>query len=463
MARIGYGRVSTADQHPEYQQDRLRGAGCAEPLFIDRGVSGTQARRPRWDKLLETLQPGDELVCTKLDRIARSVANLFDVTRDLEARNVGLIVLDQDINTTTPVGRLLFTILGAIAEFERDLIVERTRDGQQTVRRAGNLRRSLGGPPVLGFRDEGGADDRDWVIDPAAAGWLREAAERVVNGEPVEAVHAALPVMHDAAGRTVNAKMLRAALVRPASAGLITTDDGQEIPAVIGGPLDEVTHRRLVALFGSRKLGRPIETGRYWAGPLLRCAKCGNQLTGQPGYKGRPYYACHNPHKIDGVTIRPCKGVSVLAEDVHELIEDAVMVWTESPVARAAAALVSETGTATRRAELEARITEAQGWLADVEVKRLRRYITAERYAGLEAEITAQIDADAAELAALEEIDARPGLPGLGFEWDELIPAEKLALAAAAVQTPIVVRPGNGGGRALSAADRIDLMPAGLA
>ena len=341
MGRIGYGRVSTADQHPEYQQDRLRGAGCAEPLFIDRGVSGTQARRPKWDKLLETLQPGDELVCTKLDRIARSVGNLFDVTRDLEARNVGLIVLDQDINTTTPVGRLLFTILGAIAEFERDLIVERTRDGQQTVRRAGNLRRSLGGVPVLGFRDEGGGDDRDWVIDQGAAEWLREAAERVLppGPEPVDAVHRALPVMHDAAGRTVNAKMLRAALVRPASAGLITTGDGQEIPAAIGGPLDEQTHRRLVALFGSRKLGRPIETGRYPLGPLLRCAKCGNQLTGQPGYKGRPYYACHNPHKIGGVTIRPCKGVSVPAEDVHDLIKDAVMAWMElSPVARAAAA-----------------------------------------------------------------------------------------------------------------------------
>ena len=95
MTRHGYGRVSTNDQHPEYQRDRLLDAGCAEPLFIDRGYSGSQASRPRWDKLLAILEPGDELAITKLDRMARSVANLFDIMATLEARGVGLVVLDR--------------------------------------------------------------------------------------------------------------------------------------------------------------------------------------------------------------------------------------------------------------------------------------------------------------------------------------------------------------------------------
>src|SRR5215831_10137618 len=185
MARIGYARVSTADQHPEAQVDRLRDDGC-EQVFTDKGVSGTMARRPQWDKCLEQLASGDTLVTVKLDRIGRSVANLVEVVSALRERGVALVVLDQSIDTSTAAGRMFFHFLAAIAEFERDLIIERTRDGQLAVRRAGNLRRSLGGVPVLGFREDPEGDD--WQLDQAAAGWLAEAAERVLNGEPVEAV-----------------------------------------------------------------------------------------------------------------------------------------------------------------------------------------------------------------------------------------------------------------------------------
>ena len=306
MARIGYARVSTGDQHPEIQVGRLHAAGC-ELVFTDKGVSGTQARRPQWDKLLEQLQPGDALVCTKLDRIGRSVVNLVEVTTLLQARDADLVVLDQAIDTTTPGGRLTFHILAAIAEFERELIIDRTRDGQQSVRRAGNLRKSLGGKPVLGFRENPEGDD-DWQLDPAQAAWLADAAARVLAGDEVEAVHGILPEITDSAGRPVTAKMLRAALQRPASAGLIK-DNGGYLPAAIGGPLDEPTFNRLAVLFGARKTGRPV-AGRYPFGPVLRCGKCGNQLTGElVRYRGqgRPYYRCANPHKGLGVD-RPCRG-----------------------------------------------------------------------------------------------------------------------------------------------------------
>ena len=461
MAKIGYARGSTSGQHPEeVQAERLRAAGC-EDVFTDKGVSGTQARRPRWDKCLENLQPGDTLVTVKLDRIGRSVINLLEVVTLLKDRGVDLVVLDQKIDTTTPMGWLIFTVLAAVAEFERALIIERTRDGQLAVRRRGNLRRSLGGTPVLGFR-EGDDGDDDWQLDPIAAGWLAEAAARVLEGEPVEAVHAALPVIRDAAGRTVTPKMLRAALQRPASAGLITIDGEAAGAAAIGGPLDEQTYNRLAVLFGARKTGRPVDAGHYPFGPLLRCGKCGNQLTGDVvNYRGqvRHYYACKNPHKGLGVT-RPCRGCSVLAEDVHDLLRGAVELFAATPaVQRAAARAGGESAEmAARRGELAARVTELQEQIAGLETKRMRQHISPARYAELEAEAIVWIDAAAAELAELDRIEAEPGVP-LVIEWDAMNAAEKLATVREAVVTPIVVQPGNGGGAARSAFQRIDLVP----
>jgi DNA invertase Pin-like site-specific DNA recombinase len=128
MGRIGYARVSTRDQHPEAQEQRLTEAGC-ERVFTDHGASGAKASRPEWDACLAYLRPGDALVCTKLDRIGRSVKNLIEVADVLQERGVDLVCLDQPVNTTTPQGKLFFQILAAFAEFERSMIIERTKDG----------------------------------------------------------------------------------------------------------------------------------------------------------------------------------------------------------------------------------------------------------------------------------------------------------------------------------------------
>lgn len=130
MATIGYVRVSTTDQHPEAQRERLIAAGCdPELIFTDHGASGAKASRPAWDQCRAQLRRGDTLVAVRLDRIGRSVRNLLEVADDLDKRGVALVLLDQGIDTRTPMGRMLFVILSAVAEFERDLIVERTRDG----------------------------------------------------------------------------------------------------------------------------------------------------------------------------------------------------------------------------------------------------------------------------------------------------------------------------------------------
>jgi DNA invertase Pin-like site-specific DNA recombinase len=140
MAIIGYARVSTRDQHPEAQIDALAAAGC-EKIFTDH-ASGTLARRTGLDDALGYLRSGDTLVITKLDRLGRSVRNLKLIADDLQARGVGLRALSQGIDTTTPGGRLFFHMLAAIAEFEHDLIVERTHDGLAAARARGRK----GGP-----------------------------------------------------------------------------------------------------------------------------------------------------------------------------------------------------------------------------------------------------------------------------------------------------------------------------
>ena len=143
MARVGYGRVSTKDQHVRSQEDALHEAGC-DPVFLDEGVSGTKASRPELDKCLAYLRKDDVLVITRLDRLGRSVANLVQLLDKLRTEGIQLIVTEQGIDTTTTYGKLLFNIVASFAEFEHDLIVERTRDGLAAARARGKL----GGRPV---------------------------------------------------------------------------------------------------------------------------------------------------------------------------------------------------------------------------------------------------------------------------------------------------------------------------
>lgn len=152
--RIGYGRVSTRDQNPDGQHDALDAAGCDE-VFVDK-ASGKLASRPKLDEALRISRKGDQLVVTKLDRLGRSLEHLMALSKQLQAKQVDLVVLDQGIDTSTAVGRMFFQILGAIAEFEHALMSERTRDGLDAARARG---RTGGQKPKLTARQAKIAQD----------------------------------------------------------------------------------------------------------------------------------------------------------------------------------------------------------------------------------------------------------------------------------------------------------------
>jgi DNA invertase Pin-like site-specific DNA recombinase len=135
--RIGYARVSTRDQHPEAQYDALVAAGC-EPVFVEK-AAGKLARRPELDQALLVTRAGDQLVVTKLDRLGRSRGHLSEPARILQQRQIDLVVLDQGVDSSTAVGRMLFQILGAISEFEHALMSKRTLDGLEAARSRGRI------------------------------------------------------------------------------------------------------------------------------------------------------------------------------------------------------------------------------------------------------------------------------------------------------------------------------------
>jgi DNA invertase Pin-like site-specific DNA recombinase len=134
--RIGYARVSTTDQTLALQRDALKEAGCAK-VFTDKGVSGTMTSRPGLDLALRALKPGDTLIVWKLDRLGRSLSHLVQTVTELGERKVGFQSLSDPIDTTNAGGRLVLHMMAALAEFERSLIVERTRAGLKAAKRRG--------------------------------------------------------------------------------------------------------------------------------------------------------------------------------------------------------------------------------------------------------------------------------------------------------------------------------------
>lgn len=136
MARIGYARISTTEQSLTLQRDALAEAGCCT-LFEDR-ASGAKEDRPGLGDALDYLRAGDTLVVWKLDRLGRSMPHLIETIQTLSAKGVGFLSLTEGVDTTTPGGTLVFHLFGALAQFERDLIRERTSAGLKAAAARGS-------------------------------------------------------------------------------------------------------------------------------------------------------------------------------------------------------------------------------------------------------------------------------------------------------------------------------------
>lgn len=167
---IGYARVSTQDQTPELQLDALQKIGC-EKIFTEK-ASGSQRDRPQLKAALEYVRSGDTLVVWKLDRLARSLKQLIETIEQLKERDIDFRSLTEAIDTGTPGGRLTFHIFGALAEFERSLIQERTQAGLASARARG---KRGGRPPALSSDDMLAA--KALLRDPAIS--VEEVAKRL--------------------------------------------------------------------------------------------------------------------------------------------------------------------------------------------------------------------------------------------------------------------------------------------
>ena len=133
--KFGYARISTHEQNADMQIDQLQQAGCDE-IFCDT-ASGTRTMRPALEQLLGKIRPGDVIVIWKLDRLGRSLRHLIELVNQLMEKNVGLKSLQDPVDTTNAQGRLIFNLFASLAEFERDLIVERTQAGLAAARARG--------------------------------------------------------------------------------------------------------------------------------------------------------------------------------------------------------------------------------------------------------------------------------------------------------------------------------------
>jgi DNA invertase Pin-like site-specific DNA recombinase len=136
MARVGYARVSTADQNLDLQVSALRSAGC-EKIFEDQGISGATEKRPGLNAAFRSLKAGDTLIVWRLDRLGRSIRHLIEIITRLQKRGVEFRSVTENIDTTSAGGRMIFHVIAAMAEFERSLISERTIAGMAAARERG--------------------------------------------------------------------------------------------------------------------------------------------------------------------------------------------------------------------------------------------------------------------------------------------------------------------------------------
>jgi DNA invertase Pin-like site-specific DNA recombinase len=391
---IGYARVSTGEQNLGLQLDALRKADC-EPILTERASGKAGVERPVREAMLRDLERGDTLTVWKLDRLGRSVIELQAIIADLERRGVKFRCLTQPIDTSISLGWMFFQLLAIFAEFERNLIVERTKAGK-AARIAIGLH--PGGPRTYGFDV-----DRATVIE-AEASVLLEAATHVLDGGSlarlVDDFNArALPTK---AGGRWNETTLRRMLLNP-----------DLVPAI----LDQQTHDQLAALFGPvherRRLGRPA---RHLLSGILVCGApgCGAtmyvaQIRDRDG-RTHEVYRCM---RSAGGRQEGCGRVSIRKDTVEEFI-------TKAATEAVASEWFADALNARRAAAMEgvgaAELEDARAELADYQAlpDRFRTPETEQR----QVQLRQRIRIATAKLTAVPELRELLDLPRTRSGWE---------------------------------------------
>jgi DNA invertase Pin-like site-specific DNA recombinase len=181
---IGYARVSTDGQSLDAQTDALKAAGAGK-LFADK-ISGSKRERPELDRMLDQLRDGDVVTVTKYDRLARSLKELLEIVKMIRARGADFRSVAEDIDTTTSAGRLVFHVFASIAQFERERISERTKEGLVSARQRGRVG---GRPPALTEAQKNEVRkmrDREHRAEPEIVRLFKVSERTVRRAQPTE-------------------------------------------------------------------------------------------------------------------------------------------------------------------------------------------------------------------------------------------------------------------------------------
>jgi len=318
---LGYARVSTTEQNPDLQIDELTAAGCWQ-VWTDH-ASGALDRRPQLDAVLEQLRPGDTLVVWRLDRLGRSLRHLIEVVTGLDERGVGFRSLRESIDTTTAGGRLVFHLFGALAQFEREIIRDRTVAGLTAARARGRVG---GRPSKLSVEQRRQArkmyDARELTVEQIGAvlGVSRTSIYRALGqtAEPAPPGYARLDRNGRAGSR--EGRHGGGAGRRAAEAGYRGTADGAfEGPVALVRGAGRPGRARARAGGGAQRPHQP-EGGHGRAGPGLQPGQqpvvvgCGGgagtagprrQADQLPAGVGQPGWARCRAARAAAVTVRP--------------------------------------------------------------------------------------------------------------------------------------------------------------
>jgi DNA invertase Pin-like site-specific DNA recombinase len=427
MTDYGYARVSTRDQDPQLQINALEAAGCW-PIVKEHG-SGVAKRRPVLDEVLGQIKPGDRLTVWKLDRLGRSITFLHKVIGGLAERHIAFRSLTDSIDTSTAQGRLQMNMLASFAEFERELIRERTLAGKARMKAEG---RHTGGPALFGWEPD------HVTINEDEAALVREVAQRLVQGEPMSRI------VDDLNTRTEGPRPRRSGRWGITSWNRVLTNP--TTAAIIG----EETHEQIRHLFtrpGRAAGGRPAD---HLLSGILACGLCGRPMYGTwkaTRAGGREdYYRC-KPGRGSGGRFSGCGRTGVAMARADDWVREAFIAAVAGPdfaqaLAQRQAALVAGDATAE---ELDAWRAE----LGDLEQVQGTRFYT-DMMKRRHAELRRMVDQATARLMAAPELAQLQDLPRTEAEvrarWASWTTAERRAWLRQVLER-IEVRPAQVRGR----------------